>query len=119
MLGSSRPIYARHDAFSFQPCSGDAAFPSGHTTVAFALAASVADEIHQPVVTVLLYSAAAGTGWSRINDNKHWLSDVVTGAGIGIVSAKLVNGHWRLFHLRPPAILLGPGSAGLRWSQSF
>lgn len=118
-VGRSRPNHSPNDAFSFHPFSGDASFPSGHTTVAFALAASVADEIHRPVVTVLLYTAAVGTGWSRINDNKHWLSDVVTGAGIGIVSAKLVNGHWRLFRLRPPAILLGPGGAGLRWSHSF
>jgi membrane-associated phospholipid phosphatase len=118
-LGRARPNHSPNDAFRFHPFSGDASFPSGHTTVAFALAASVSDEVHRPWATVLLYSAAVGTGWSRMNDDKHWLSDVVAGAGIGIVSAKLVNGHWRIFNLHPPSVLLGPGGAGLRWSESF
>jgi len=33
--------------------------------------------------------------------------------------AKLVNGHWRIFNLRPPEFLLGPGSASVAWELSF
>ena len=93
--------------------------PSGHTTVAFALATALADDIHRPWATVGLYTLAAGVGWSRINDNRHWLSDVAGGAILGITSAKLVNGHWRIFGLRPPSVLLGPSNAGLAWQVKF
>jgi membrane-associated phospholipid phosphatase len=38
------------------------------------------------------YAMAAATGYLRMYNNKHWLSDVVAGAGVGIMSAKLV--YW-------------------------
>ena len=45
-----------------------------------------------------------------MNDNKHWLTDVVAGAAIGISSAKMMNGHWRVFGVGAPHfLLLEPG----------
>jgi len=38
------------------------------------------------------YLVATGTGFLRLQNNKHWFSDVVTGAGIGIVSTKIA--YW-------------------------
>jgi membrane-associated phospholipid phosphatase len=38
------------------------------------------------------YVVAAGTGAFRMYNNRHWLTDVVAGAGIGILSAKA--GYW-------------------------
>lgn len=35
------------------------------------------------------YTMATGTGFLRIYNNRHWLTDVITGAGIGIFSVKL------------------------------
>lgn len=35
------------------------------------------------------YAVAATTGLMRMANNKHWLSDVLTGAGIGILSTEL------------------------------
>jgi membrane-associated phospholipid phosphatase len=87
--------------------------------MAFALAAALADDIHRPWATVGLYTLATGVGWSRINDNKHWLSDVAGGALIGITSAKLMNGRWRIFGLRPPGVLLGPSHAAVAWRVEF
>jgi membrane-associated phospholipid phosphatase len=114
-LGRERPDQGP-SAFRFHPFSRlDTSLPSGHTTMAFALAASIADEVRRPWATVLLYSAATGTGWSRINDNRHWLSDVVAGALVGVTSAKLVNGHWRIGRLRPPSIIREPGRLGFAW----
>ena len=84
-----------------------------------ALATALADDIHRPWATVGLYTLATGVGWSRVNDNRHWLSDVAGGALVGITSAKLVNGRWRIFGLRPPSVLLGPGHAGLAWRVEF
>jgi len=117
-LGRPRPSESL-DADGYVPFSGQDAMPSGHTTVAFALATALADDIHRPWATVGLYTLASGVGWSRINDNRHWLSDVVGGALVGITSAKLVNGHWRIFGLRPPSVLLGPSHAGIAWRVEF
>jgi membrane-associated phospholipid phosphatase len=103
----------------YVPFSGQDAMPSGHTTMAFALAAALADDIHRPWASVGLYTVATGVGWSRINDNRHWLSDVAAGAVVGITSAKLVDGHWRIFNLHPPQLLLGPGHASIAWRVTF
>ena len=117
-FGRPRPSQSL-DADGYSPFSGQEAMPSGHTTVAFAMAAALADDIHNTWASVGLYSIAAGVGWSRLNDNKHWLSDVAAGAVLGITSAKLVNGHWRIFHLHPPQVLLGPRTAAVAWQVSF
>jgi membrane-associated phospholipid phosphatase len=118
VTGRPRPLEST-DADGFNPFSGNDAFPSGHTTVAFALAAALSDDIHRTWASIGLYSLATGVGWSRMNDDKHWLSDVAGGALVGITSAKLVNGHWRIFHLHPPQILIGPRHAGLAWQVPF
>jgi membrane-associated phospholipid phosphatase len=116
--GRPRPN-ASLDSDGFAPFSGQDAFPSGHTTVAFALATSLADDLHRTWASIGLYTLATGVGWSRMNDNKHWLTDVALGAVLGTTSAKLVNGHWRIFNLHPPRLLIGPGHAALAWRVSF
>jgi membrane-associated phospholipid phosphatase len=118
VFGRPRPLETT-DADGFDPFSGNDAFPSGHTTVAFALATALSDDIHRTWASIGLYSLATGVGWSRMNDNKHWLSDVAGGALVGITSAKLVNGHWRIFNLHPPQILIGPRHAGIAWQVPF
>jgi membrane-associated phospholipid phosphatase len=117
-FGRPRPLEST-DADVFDPFSGNDAFPSGHTTVAFALATALSDDIHRTWASIGLYSLATGVGWSRMNDDKHWLSDVAAGALVGITSAKLVNGHWRIFNLHPPQILIGPRHAGIAWQVPF
>jgi len=116
--GRPRPN-ASLDSDGFVPFSGQDAMPSGHTTVAFALVTSLADDIHRPWASIGLYSLATAVGWSRMNDNKHWLTDVALGAVLGTTSGKLVNGHWRIFNVHPPRVLIGPGHAGLAWQVSF
>ena len=111
-VGRQRPD-ASNDAYSFKPFSGRDSWPSGHTTMAFALAASVSDEVRSTPVTVALYTGAALTGWSRLNDNKHWLSDVAMGALVGVTGAKLMNGRWRVLGVHAPKFLLEPGAAGV------
>jgi membrane-associated phospholipid phosphatase len=113
-VGRLRPNQAA-EPYDLRPFSGADAFPSGHTTMAFALATALADEIHRPWASVGLLAAAAGTGWSRLNDNKHWLSDVVAGAVLGITSAQVIEGRWRIFHLRPPVPWVSRGRAGVGW----
>lgn len=57
-------------------------FPSGHTTSAFAFAAVVAQE-HDWYWGAAAYAMAGFAGFSRINDNSHYLHDVIGGAVIG------------------------------------
>jgi len=117
--GRQRPSHPGADGDDFHPFSGNASAPSGHTAMAFALATALSDEIHNRWVTVGLYTMAAATGWSRVNDNAHWTSDVLAGAGLGIVSAKFINGRLRLFGLRSPLVSASPNGASLSWSGNF
>ncbi len=68
------------------------AFPSGHTTFAFTNAGVLYNEFNDNshVLAFSGYTFAATTGSFRMINNKHWLSDVLTAAGIGILSAELV-----------------------------
>lgn len=66
-------------------------FPSGHTATAFLAAEFLSQEYGDRSVwyTVGGYSAAALVAVLRVRNNFHYMSDVITGAGIGIASAKL------------------------------
>ncbi len=63
---------------------GYRSFPSGHTSNAFAVA-TVANQLYGKKVGTVAYSAATVVAISRIHDNKHYLSDVIAGAGLGII----------------------------------
>jgi len=70
------------------------AFPSGHTATAFVCAEFLYQEYKDVSVWygIAGYTIAAGTGFMRIYNNRHWLTDVVAGAGFGIISTKV--GYW-------------------------
>lgn len=82
----------------------NSSFPSGHTTVAFAAATVYAMEYkNKPLVPILAYSAATLIGLSRITENKHWATDVLTGAAVGYLTGRLVvNNYHRFAKLRAP-----------------
>lgn len=65
-------------------------FPSGHTATAFMGAELLRREYWDvsPWIGVAGYAIAAGTGFFRMYNNRHWLTDVITGAGIGILSVQ-------------------------------
>ena len=114
-VGRTRPDGAG-GAYEFRPFSGSGSFPSGHTAMAFALATTLGDASNNTWVKAGLYLFATGTAWSRVYDQRHWPSDVLLGAAIGVTSAKLVNGGWRLFGLRSPSFLASPRGVGLQIS---
>lgn len=70
--------------------SGFNSFPSGHTATAFMGAELVYQEYKDVSIWYGIsgYLVATGTGAFRLYNNRHWLTDVVAGAGIGILSAK-------------------------------
>jgi len=82
----------------------NSSFPSGHTTVAFAAATVFAMEYHnRPLIPFVAYSAATLIGLSRITENKHWATDVLTGAAVGYLTGRLVvNNYHRYAKLKEP-----------------
>lgn len=66
-------------------------FPSGHTAQAFMAATFMHKEYgsEHPMISVLAYGTAASVGAMRILNDRHWISDVFAGAGIGILSTNL------------------------------
>ena len=67
-------------------------WPSGHTATAFVGASLLHKEYgltRSPWFSVAGYGVATATGVMRVLNNRHWISDVMSGAGIGIMSTEL------------------------------
>lgn len=74
--------------------SGYNSFPSGHTAQAFMAAALLSEEYGQRYkwVPYMAYGLASSVGILRVMNNRHFVSDVLVGAGIGILSTKMA--YW-------------------------
>ena len=102
--------------------TGNNSFPSGHTTTAFAIATVVANEYEKvPFIAPISYGIATLMGLSRLNDQKHWASDVFFGAALGYFTSKTIlrlhsNKKGRHFTIYPRA---GYRSGGLVLSSRF
>ena len=99
-------------------------FPSGHTAQAFVAATFLHKEFgHKSIwYSVGAYTVATAIGTLRIMNNKHWISDVLVGAGIGILSTNLVYHSHRYKWGKKPALTLVPTYAqgpGLYLSYKF
>lgn len=91
-----------------RPDSSDRlSFPSGHTGEAFVSAEFLRQEYKDvsPWYGIAGYITASATGLLRMYNNKHWLSDVIAGAGVGFASTKFA--YWiypslskKLFHTK-------------------
>ena len=84
-IGKSRPDGARH------------AFPSGHTAASFMGATMLYHEFKDENVIYASsgYLFSTTTGGMRVMNNRHWVSDVLAGAGVGILVANLI------YHIEP------------------
>lgn len=131
--GRARPRVDTTNAANFQLMRGFRSddyrsFPSGHSTAAFAFAALVSAETGhwwpdaRWIVGPAAYGVAALSGVSRIYNNQHWASDVITGAAIGTLTGIKV---FRYQHSHPgnrlDNLLLKAGvqSSGGHWNILF
>ena len=66
-------------------------FPSAHTSSAFVAAEMLHQEFKDQSIWISIagYSLAGAVGALRVMNNRHWMSDVVAGAGFGILSVRL------------------------------
>lgn len=95
--------------------SFDRSFPSGHATMVWCLAPILADQYRETGwVGPTSYGIAALTSYSRLNDDRHWASDVFASAVIGYVSARLVLGGTPRLEVSP-----APDIGGISFSYSF
>jgi membrane-associated phospholipid phosphatase len=71
--------------------TGANSFPSGHTATAFMNASFLNREFgcRNTAYGIAGYAMGAFTGIERSLNNRHWISDILAGAGIGILSAEL------------------------------
>ncbi len=69
-------------------------FPSGHTATAFMGAELVRMEYGNKIYGWSAYAIAGSVAFLRIYNNRHWLNDVIAGAGVGVLSARI--GYWLL-----------------------
>ncbi len=83
----------KHTAKEMRPDGSTAnSWPSGHTATAFVGASLLHKEYgltRSPWWSVAGYGVATATGVMRVLNNRHWISDVMSGAGIGIMSTEL------------------------------
>ena len=110
IVGRPRPIQTPGDSDDLHPFSGYESFPSGHAAVSFALATAINRESSWRGTPWITYPLATLVGWSRVHDRKHWTSDVVAGAALGIWTAHKVEDV-----LQPAPVSTAPAHIGLGW----
>ena len=118
VIGRGRPTDGR-GAYNFRPFSGQDSFSSGHTTEAFALASVISEHYDSLWVQVPAYGLASAVGYARLNNNRHWPSDVLAGAAIGTFVGKTVvhfNQKHRQVRIEP---IVGPDIRGVQMSMPW
>lgn len=91
LVNRPRP-YQSHPEINTLTYSDGKSFPSGHTTLAFATATSLALEYKKWYITIPAFVWAGSVGYSRMRLGRHYPSDVACGALVGIGSGYL--SHW-------------------------
>lgn len=104
MAGRVRPNSSPDDPFDFSFAGGltdrgGRSLPSGHSTAAFAFAAVLSEELKVRHPDIARYANPAAYGvatmvaLARVYDQKHWPSDVLLGAAIGVFTARIITKH--------------------------
>ena len=95
-IGRDRPDSGH--PHSFHPFSGNDSFPSGHTLPAFTAATLAVEEYPSLATAIPLFTLATAVGVSRLAADKHWTSDVLASAALGVgIGHVLYRVHTRPF----------------------
>lgn len=89
-------------------------FPSAHTSYAFCTATAIAEAFKEhKAVAPIAYGVATLVGLSRIHDNAHWATDVIIGAAVGYLSAKVAIKAYRFLEKKSLKIIpqIAPGKS--------
>lgn len=92
LVNRQRPSQAYPELIRSNTYSEGKSFPSGHTTLAFATATTLALEYKKWYITLPAFAWASSVGYSRMRLGRHYPTDVAAGAVVGIGSAYL--SHW-------------------------
>lgn len=127
LSGRQRPSY--HDPGHIEPEPAfrgpgfvgnhhiNSSFPSGHTTVAFAVATVFAKEYKNTLwVPATAYSIASLIGLSRLTQNAHWATDVIAGATLGYLCGSQVVKNYHHYAARQPLQNRGSLSFNLNYN---
>lgn len=95
-----------------RPSGGRYSFPSGHTAMAFSAAPVLSAHLGSQAV-LPAYGLALLTGAARLAEGRHYLSDVIAGATVGLAAGELVC-HRRWPPGARPQVDLGPGRLVVR-----
>jgi membrane-associated phospholipid phosphatase len=113
LLAAAGIAWAMKIAFNRErPNGGPYSFPSGHTSTAFA-AAPVLHRNFGDFIGYTAYGIAALTGAARLEDNKHYMTDVLAGAILGIVAGRTLS------YQSPVRFTVPKGGLGLGVSYKF
>ncbi len=121
VTGRYRPS-THKGVYTFKPFSGNASFPSGESTEAFAAGSVIAAEYPHLWVEVPCYGIASLVAFARMREDGHWASDVVAGALIGTTVGRAVVHLNRRLRARTKvsvAPLVSPGAQGLTIHAAF
>jgi membrane-associated phospholipid phosphatase len=123
VFGRQRPNAGR-GAFHF--FSGGQSFVSGHATPAFAAAAALSEYFDNEWYALLpAYTAAFATGFGRIGNDAHWLSDVIGAGLVGVGTTELLlylhrehaqdPSRFRIFPMLSPSPPTAELAIGVEW----
>ncbi|MCI1785277.1 MAG: phosphatase PAP2 family protein [Bacteroidales bacterium] len=96
-------LAGKHIINKKRPGGEDYSFPSGHSSVSFTNAAVLYYEFKDtsPVLAYSGYAIATVVAGSRIVNNRHWLSDVMVGSGLGMLVTTMVYHYEPLKNWNP------------------
>ena len=118
LVGRARPTDGK-GAYDFQPFSGHDSFLSGHTTEAFTLASVITEHYDAMWIKVTAYGLAGTVGYARLNNNRHWTSDVLAGAVVGTYVGKTVARFNREHHRIKLQPIVAPDLQGAEFSMAW
>lgn len=127
----SASFILKHSIRRARPDSSDFhSFPSGHATTAWAMAEFLHQEYKGRMAwySISGYAVAMGISALRLYNDEHWVSDVIAGAGVGIISTKLAYVIYpfiskKIFKRSHEANIILPvynnGAVGVSWLHRF